>query len=88
MRSALQYLKSNNPLYHDILIDVSQIPENLLSLEEPIDIPIEVETETAFSDNDNNAEDSHNPLDNDRLGATETMLLTNVPQPEDNNSTR
>ena len=31
VRSALQYLKSNNPLYHDILIDVSQIPENLLS---------------------------------------------------------
>ena len=50
---------------------------------DPIDIPIVVKTENDFSDNDNNVEDNHNLLDNDRLGATETMLLTNVPQPED-----
>ena len=39
VRSALQYLKMNNPLYSDILIDVGQIPEYRLSLAEPIDIP-------------------------------------------------
>ena len=36
-----------------------------------------------FSDSSNVVEDSDNPLDNDRLGATETMLLTDVPQPDD-----
>ena len=62
VRSALQYLKSKNRLYHDILIHVSQIPENLLSLTEPVDIPIEVEIENDFSDNSNNVGDSDNPL--------------------------
>ena len=84
VRSALQFLKLNNPLYHDILIDISQIPENLLSLAEPVDIPIELELENDIPENRGNIpEDVDNPLDNDRLGATETMLLSNVSQPED-----
>ena len=81
VHSALQYLKSNNPLYHDVIIDIGLIPENLLSLTEPIDIPIEIDAENDILD-DNLLEVSENPLDNDRLGATETMLISNVPQPE------
>ena len=65
------------------MIDVSQIPENLLSLTEPIDIPIEIEAENDISEKGQNSlEDGDNPLDNDRFGTTETMFLTNVPQPE------
>ena len=48
---------------------------------EPVDIPIEIETENNIS-KQCDLEDSDNPLDNDRLGATETMLLSNMPQPE------
>ena len=81
VQRALEYLKSNNPLYHDIVIDIGQIPANLLSLIEPIDIPIEIEIENNIS-KQCDLEDSDNPLDNDRLGATETMLLSNMPQPE------
>ena len=84
VHTALEYLKCNNPLYHDILIDLSQVPESLLSLTEPIDIPIEIGTENYLTvDSDNIIEDSENPLDRDRLGATGTMLLSNVPQAEE-----
>ena len=63
VQSALQYLKSNNPLHHDILIDVSQIPKNPLSLTEPIDIPIEIEAENDISEKGQNSlEDGDNPL--------------------------
>ena len=74
--SALQYLKQYNPLYFDIEIDVGRIPENLLSLTEPIDIPIELEMDKNEPDL---SEEAVNPLDHFRLGATETMLVNNVP---------
>ena len=69
-------------MYQDIHIDISQIPENLLSLVEPIDIAIEIDSENNLSDLSNNTLEDDNPLDNDRLGATETMLLSNMSQPE------
>ena len=50
VQSALQYLKLNNPLYCDIEINVGNIPEHLLSLTEPIDIPIEIEMDQNESD--------------------------------------
>ena len=71
------------------LINIGQIPENPLSLTEPFDIPIEIEPE-ANTGNDV-LEISDNPLDDDRLGATDTMLLSNLPQSTVrgfNNSTR
>ena len=43
VQSALQYLQLNNPLYCDIEINVGNIPENLLALSEPTDIPIEID---------------------------------------------
>ena len=78
VRSALQYLKLNNPLYSDIEIDIGQIPENLLSLADPIEIPIEIE-----HDNVDTLEEEHNPLDNFRAGTRETILISNIPQVED-----
>ena len=75
-------MKINNPLYSDIQIDVGQIPEYLLSLAEPIDIPIEVEQEINLLDGNTVPEDTDNPLDNDRLRAVETMLLSNIPETE------
>ena len=75
VQSALQYLKHNNALYYDIEINVGNIPENLLTLSEPIDIPIEIESDDLNEESD--------PLDHFRLGATETMLVNNVPPVED-----
>ena len=66
VRSALQYLKLNNPLYSDIVIDIGQIPENLLSLAETVEIPVEIELENDASNSLNIPEDADNPLDNFR----------------------
>ena len=84
VRSALQYLKLNNPLYCDIVIDIGQIPETLLSFAEPTEIPIEIEVESGTSESvtPNAPEDAYNPLDDFRLGTTETMLISNIPQAE------
>ena len=82
VRSALQYLKLNNPLYSDIVIDVGQIPQSLLSLVEPVEIPLEIEVESHTSDCPNADEDA-NPLDDFRFGASETMLVSIIPQAED-----
>ena len=81
VQSALQYLKLNNPLYCDIEINVGNIPEHLLSLTEPIDIPIEIEMDQ--NESDDLSEEADNPLDHFRLGATETMLVNNLPLVED-----
>ena len=54
-----------------------------MSLSEPIDIPIEIAPENNNLNTENIPEDTENPLGNDRLGTTETMLLSNTPQPED-----
>ena len=81
VQAALHYLKQHKPLYSDIEIDVGRIPENLLSLSEPVDIPIELEIDN--NDKDTLTEETENPLDKFRLGATETMLVNNVPQVED-----
>ena len=52
-----------------------------MSLTEPIDIPIEIEVDQ--NKPDELAEETDNPLDHFRLGATETMLVNNVPLVED-----
>ena len=65
----------NNPLYGDIEINIGLIPENRLSLTEPIDIPIEFEEDNVAPDSPNIPEDDDNPLDNFRFGSTETMLV-------------
>ena len=83
VRSALHYLKLNNPLYSDIEIDIGLIPEELLCLlTEPVDIPIEIIPESKSLDSSNSIEEDDSPLDEFRLAATETMLFSNIPQVE------
>lgn len=80
VKAALLYLKQHNPLYADIVIDESQIPVSLTSLNEP------EETEHLSSDSHRTSidlEDIENPLDLHRLVSNETMMLSNVPQAED-----
>ena len=48
-----------------------------MSLAEPVEIPIEMVAENEI------LEDADNPLNNFRLGATETMLVSNIPPVED-----
>ena len=68
----MQYLKLSNILYEDITIDESNIPNNLLSLEDEEEMPLLIE-------NDNQQEDSENPLDETRLCANETALISTIP---------
>ena len=70
-------------MYSDIAIDIGQIPENILSLAESVEIPIELEVENDASNSLHIPEDVDNPLDNSQLGATETMLVSNIPPIED-----
>ena len=73
---ALTYLKDNNHLYSDIVIDVGQIPSSLLSLTEPVD-------NSDHDVDDSQIEENENPLDAHRLGAYETTLISNMPQSEE-----
>ena len=66
-------------MYADIEIDLGCIPENLLSLADPVEIPIEIESENDVSEI---LEEQNNPLDNFCLGSRETMLIDNMPQVE------
>ena len=70
--TVLQYLKLSNFLYEDITIDESQISNNLLFLEDEEEMPLLIE-------NENQQEDSENPLDETRLGANETALISTIP---------
>ena len=74
VRSALQYLKINNPLYSDIIIDIGQIPENLLTLSEPVECTEEVDMNQSNS-RELPEEDIDNPLDSYKFGSTETVLF-------------
>ena len=75
---ALTYLKDNNHLYSDIVIDVSQIPSSLLSLTEPVD-----NSDHDVDDIGSQIDERENPLDAHRLGAHETTLISNMPQSEE-----
>ena len=63
--SALNYLKENNHLYSDIVIDVGQIPSNLLSLTEPVGTTFD--HESIVDDVAPSLEEIENPLDTHRL---------------------
>ena len=74
----LTYLKYNNHLYSDIVIDVSQIPSALLSLTEPVDNSYQ-----DVYDVGSQIDERENPLDAHRLDAHETTLISNMPQSEE-----
>ena len=70
----LTYLKDNNHLYSDIVIDVGQIPSSLLSLTEPVD-----NSDHDLDDTGSQIEEK-DQLDAHRLDAHETTLISNMPQ--------
>ena len=71
IHKALQYLKHNNPLYSDIDIALSNIPNDLLSLSSDVNVP---ESETSS----NSLEEDENPLDLYRFNSQETMFIPNI----------
>lgn len=76
----LQYLKLNNHLYRDVKIDETQIPENLLSLnddENDISLPIIIE-------NENELENIESSLDTHCVGASEMTMIDNIPMQFEN----
>ena len=60
VKEVLCYLQQNNPLYQDIVIDVTPIPSELLSLQDDqSNTPTEI----------HNLEEHENQLDDCRVGA-------------------
>ena len=73
VQHALEFLKANNPLYQDVVIAIEQIPSELIS---PSD---DIEHDQTLEIHDDNLEEIDNPLDDLRVGSTETMLISNIP---------
>ena len=69
--NVLQYLKQNNHFYHNIVIDASQFSGDLLSFQDNADDTTTPEI--------NELEEQENPLDECRVGANETALISIVP---------
>ena len=70
---ALEFLKANNPLYQDVVIAIEQIPSELVSTDD------DIEQDQTLEIHDDNLEEIDNPLDDLRVGSTETMLISNIP---------
>ena len=74
VKSVLCYLKENNFLYKNIVINIDNIPVDLLSLDEiPIVTENEACLETAAID------EVENPLDQYRVSANESILIPVIP---------
>ena len=67
-------------MYNDIVIDIGQNPAKLLSLTEPVETS---NHETVIDDAATQIEENENPLEAHRLGAHETILISNMPQSEE-----
>ena len=70
---ALEFLKANNPLYQDVVIAIEQIASELVSTDD------DIEQDQTLEILDDNLKEIDNPLDNLRVGSTETMLISNIP---------
>ena len=70
--NALKYLKVANHLYEDVVIDQSQITEELLCLNNDEEHPLIVEK-------DDGLEEAENDHDKNRVGANETALISVIP---------
>ena len=71
--NALIYPKASNPLYHDITIDVSEIPSDLISFsDEPIDFSVNTSSEEPKSQD---FEEGCNPLDGYRQACNESLIM-------------
>ena len=76
IKMALNYLKENNPLYKDISINISNIPNELVDLSE-------IETVEESNLEKNPLEENENPLDKFRFNSQETMLISRTPSSEE-----
>ena len=78
---SLQYLKQNNDLYHDILIDIDEISDDLINLSEKDENESEIAEppEIKFIDDNNCLEINEDPLDQYRLNGPETLLIPDKP---------
>ena len=76
VKEALNYLKQNNFLYNVIEINIGNIPIDLLSLEE---IPIVREDEMSENDKSEDLEEVDDPLDQYRIGASDSVLIPTIP---------
>ena len=70
LNQALMYLKENNPLYSDVSVNISNIPNNLLPFAND-DIP-------GPSGTAEDSEEIENPLDLHRFNSQETMFVPNL----------
>ena len=77
--NVLEYLRIANHLYQDIIIDETQITEELLCLDNEEEHPIILE-------NDNLLEETENIQDENRVGANETALISTIPNNFENES--
>ena len=73
IRRVLQYLKVNNPFYHDIVIDTDNIDPNLLSFQNDDADETNIEVAATL------LEERENPLNEHRVAANETALINNIP---------
>ena len=77
VKAVLHYLKRNNIFYSDIEIDSNNIPEELLSLGQDSD-------SSSDSESDSDDTEENNPLDDHRIGAGETVLISQIPHQQEN----
>ena len=76
IKNALEYLKSFNPFYSNVLIKIDNINKELLSLldieaaVEQDEFPIEIDTEENLED--------ENHLDNERINSDEMTVIPNI----------
>ena len=79
IREILLYLKENNTLYSDIEINVENIPENWVSTinnnDDNVDIDFINESSVPKVKAENENEEENNPLDDFRLGTSETAYV-------------
>ena len=88
----LEYLKQNNPLYHDIEINISSIPNNLKVFQDNVEKNELVEQLIRFPEDElkiivekesDEIECMENPLDEYRTPANETALIAEIPSLSD-----
>ena len=73
--NALIYFNANNPLYHDITIDLSEIPNDLMTFSDgPIDFKVDSSTTELEI---RHSEDVSNHLDNYRPAPYKSLIVDN-----------
>ena len=90
MDAALQYLKANNPFYSEITINSDCISEDLSTFTNNFHNSDSDEISTSHvegSCDEVDRDEDNNPADNDRLGSSQTMLITDIPYEIENDET-